>query len=160
MELDWTELYCSTSDGKRLYPSRVKEPYIIFINVASNWKLAKKNYAELNYINEKYSNIFKILAFPCNQFGNHEPLNAEKVQSNMIRKYGIQFKLMDKISVNGDYPHPIYKYLKDNGPNYGLMFQRIRWNFEKFVVDTATGQVLKRLSFRQSPLLALLVLKQ
>ena len=159
MELNWTELYCSTSDGERLYPSQIKQPYIIFINVASNWSLAKKNYAELNYIHKNYGDIFKILAFPCNQFGNQEPLNSQQVQSNMIRKHSIQFKLMDKIFVNGDYPHPIYTYLKDNGPKYGLVFQRIRWNFEKFVVDTATCQVLKRLSFRESSLLSLLVLK-
>ena len=41
---------------------------------------------------------------------------------------------MDKIDVNGPNEHPLYHYLKRAQPGiFGLT--RIKWNFEKFLVD-------------------------
>ena len=43
----------------------------LFVNVASQWGFADKNYTQLVYMHNKYSQSkgLRILAFPCNQFG-------------------------------------------------------------------------------------------
>jgi len=41
---------------------------------------------------------------------------------------------MDKIDVNGKETAPVYDFLKNKVPG-ALGFTRIKWNFEKFLVD-------------------------
>ncbi len=49
--------------------------------------------------------------------------------------------MFEKIKVNGDNAHPIYKYLKNQSK--GLMGKEIKWNFTKFLID-AEGNVVNR----------------
>lgn len=69
----------------------------------------------------------EILAFPCNQFGHQEPGSPAQIKHFVAQK-GVQFNMMQKITVNGPRAHPLYKLLKGNaGP--------IKWNFfTKFLV--------------------------
>ncbi|KAJ2585995.1 Glutathione peroxidase 2, partial [Coemansia sp. RSA 1722] len=54
-----------------------------------------------------------------------------------------------KSDVNGDDENPVYKYLKVAKP--GLMgLKRIKWNFEKFLVDRH-GNVVQRWASTTSP---------
>jgi len=72
---------------------------------------------------------FEILAFPCNQFGNQEPGNADDIKK-FASDRGANFTMMEKIDVNGKDTHPVYKTLK--GPDGA----DIRWNFfTKFIVQ-------------------------
>lgn len=58
----------------------------------------------------------------------------------MPKKYGVEFPLMDKISVNGEKTHEVFKYLRGNSkeliskrdPNKML---QVPWNFCKWIVD-------------------------
>ena len=45
--------------------------------------------------------------------------------------------------------HPIYKYLK-NKIKSGLFSSRIKWNFEKFLIDP-NGKAIKRYSPKTKP---------
>jgi glutathione peroxidase len=47
-----------------------------------------------------------------------------------------------KIEVNGPAAHPRYKYLKDKAPGL-LGIKTIKWNFTKFLIDSA-GKVVAR----------------
>jgi glutathione peroxidase len=51
--------------------------------------------------------------------------------------------------VNGEKEHPIYNYLKTQKPGI-LGLKRIKWNFEKFLVDKE-GNVVKRYPSTTTP---------
>ena len=96
---------------------------------------------------------FAVLGFPCNQFGNQEPGNAEQIEQFCTRNYAITFPMFAKIDVNGSRAHPLYKYLQST--RAGLLGPSLKWNFTKFLIDrqgrvagryppTTTPESLKR----------------
>jgi glutathione peroxidase len=56
--------------------------------------------------------------------------------------YGISFKIMNKINVNGRKTDPFYNFLKKQKPGIAGTSQ-IKWNFTKFLVNRS-GQVIER----------------
>ena len=90
----------------------------------------------------------RILAFPCNQFGNQEPGTNEEIKT-FTSKYGVEFDLFDKINVNGNNAHPLFNYLKEK--QVGTLFNAIKWNFTKFVIDK-DGQPVARFSPGDDPI--------
>jgi glutathione peroxidase len=83
-----------------------------------------------------------VLGFPCNQFGEQEPGSADQIGAFCQKKYGVSFPMFEKIDVNGDSAHPLYRWLKQSAPGV-LGSERIKWNFTKFLVDRS-GQVKAR----------------
>ena len=56
--IDSKSVSMETFKGKKIY-------YVV--NVATNWGLTKKNYAEMQILYDRYSTLgLEILAFPCN----------------------------------------------------------------------------------------------
>jgi len=56
----------------------------------------------------------RMLAFPCNQFGNQEPGTSDDIKK-FGAKYNVQFVMFEKIDVNGPNAHPLFplfEYLK------------------------------------------------
>jgi glutathione peroxidase len=51
--------------------------------------------------------------------------------------------------VNGDNEAPVYKFLKESQPGL-LGLKRVKWNFEKFLVDKE-GKVVKRYASTTEP---------
>ena len=76
-----------------------------------------------------------------------------KYSVNLMWVHG--FQVMDKLDVNGEDAHPLYKYLKyaqpvsqpgSKGPGFGNPFGdagAIEWNYTKFLVDRQ-GRPVKR----------------
>ena len=92
---------------------------------------------------------FAVLGFPCNQFGNQEPGSAREIEEFCRCTYGLSFPMFDKIEVNGDGAHPLYKYLKHEKP--GLFgSESIKWNFTKFLVDRQ-GRAVARYAPHHGP---------
>jgi glutathione peroxidase len=83
-----------------------------------------------------------VLGFPCNQFGAQEPGTAAEIGAFCQKNYGVSFPMFEKIDVNGDAAHPLYRWLKGNARGL-LGSERIKWNFTKFLVDR-TGAVKAR----------------
>jgi glutathione peroxidase-family protein len=83
----------------------------------------------------------RVLAFPCNQFGNQEPWSNEEIKKYAVEKFGVKFDLFSKIEVNGDKAHPLFKYLKSQ--QGGLFGSFIKWSFTKFLIDK-NGQPVAR----------------
>ena len=54
-----------------------------------------------------------MLGFPCNQFMNQEPGDAEKIKTFCSTSYGVTFPLMEKVRVNGRNKHPLYALLHE-----------------------------------------------
>ena len=82
-----------------------------------------------------------VLGFPCDQFGHQEPGDEEEIATFCERNFGVTFPLFAKIDVNGPDAHPLYQWLRSE--QSGLVGDKIRWNFTKFLIDTE-GNVVKR----------------
>jgi glutathione peroxidase len=115
---------------------------LLIVNVASKCGFTPQ-YAALEAIEEKYKGKgFEVVGFPCNQFGKQEPGSAEEIQTFCSTTYGVTFPMMEKIDVNGEGRHAIYKILTAIPDSSGKAGD-IGWNFEKFVVS-ADGKSVTR----------------
>ena len=115
---------------------------IVIVNTASKCGLTPQ-YEGLEKMYEKYKDQgLVILGFPCNQFANQEAGSSDEIQEFCQINYGVSFPIFEKIEVNGEDAHPIFKYLKANLSG-GIFGRRIKWNFTKFVVDNH-GNPIKR----------------
>jgi glutathione peroxidase len=114
----------------------LKGKVVLVVNTASKcgftpqFEGLEKLYKE---IKAEYPEDFTILAFPCNQFGSQDPGSNDEIQSFCQLNYGVSFPVLGKIDVNGDTADPLYTWLKKEKPGL-LGLQRIKWNFEKFLV--------------------------
>ena len=86
---------------------------------------------------------------PLSSFGSQEPGTEEEIQSFCSATYGVSFPVMAKIEVNGDNEAPVYKFLKSQKSGM-LGLKRIKWNFEKFLVNKK-GEVVERFSSLTKP---------
>ena len=98
--------------------------------------------------NKFHERGFEVLDFPCNQFGKDAPGSIEDINEFCVDKFATTFPRFQKINVNGEDESILYTYLKRH--EKGLLNQRIKWNFTKFLVD-ANGRVIKRYSPRVKP---------
>ena len=83
----------------------------------------------------------EILGFPCNQFANQDSGSNEEIHEFCQLNYGVTFTMFQKIYVNGENEHPLYKYLKNE--TKGILGKQIKWNFTKFLIDSE-GKMIKR----------------
>lgn len=79
---------------------------------------------------------FEILGFPSNQFGAQEPDSNEDI-AGFCESSGVEFRIMDKINVNGHQTHNVYKFLKQKMGN----IPRIEWNFGTYFLVGRHGQL-------------------
>ena len=114
------------------------------MNVASQCGETDRSYVGLQKLQKKYSATgLVILAFPCNQFGEQEPLPAAAVETNMRAEYGTTFRFMEKVDVNGDGTHPVFDFMKEANSHSIRRTPDVLWNFEKFLVNRR-GDMYKR----------------
>jgi glutathione peroxidase len=122
---------------------------LMLVNVASKCGNTPQ-YSTLEALQKKYeAKGFTVIGFPCNQFHGQEPGTAEEIATFCATNYGITFPMMEKIDVNGETRHPIYKALTPIADAEGHNGD-IRWNFEKFVVS-ADGKHVTRFSPKTKP---------
>nr|CAI5832885.1 unnamed protein product [Callosobruchus analis] len=135
--------------GNPVSLEKYKGHVAIIVNVASNCGYTKNNYAELNELYDLYADSkgLRILAFPCNQFAGQEPGTNEEI-CEFTRNKGVKFDVFEKINVNGDDAHPLWKYLKHK--QGGTLGDFIKWNFTKFIIDK-NGQPVERHGPSTSP---------
>ena len=106
----------------------------------------------------------EILDFPCNQFANQTPGDADEIHEFCTLKFGADFPQFAKIDVNGETADPLFAFLATEKPFEGfgkgvktLPLKKfsdmnnkkfgdkayIKWNFTKFLVDRE-GNVVER----------------
>ncbi|HEX8803217.1 MAG TPA: glutathione peroxidase [Acidimicrobiales bacterium] len=129
-------------DGRPADLHDYEDKAVLVVNVASNCGLTPQ-YAGLEQLHERFADRgFTVLGVPCNQFGGQEPGTADEIAAFCSTSYGVTFPLMEKVDVNGDDRHPLYRELVDV-PDPDGHTGDIRWNFEKFVVAPG-GAVVAR----------------
>ena len=107
---------------------------------------------------------FEILDFPCNQFADQAPGDADEIHQFCTLRFGTEFPQFKKIDVNGESAEPLFAFLAAEKPFAGFgkglknaalskfaeMNNRkfgdkayIKWNFTKFLIDRE-GRVIAR----------------
>ena len=136
-------------DGKDIDLQQFQGKVLLIVNTASECGFTPQ-YKGLEVVHEQFRDKgVEVLGFPCNQFGSQEPGSNAEIGAFCERNYGVTFLLFDKIDVNGDAAHPLFKHLKSEAP--GLMgTEAIKWNFTKFLVRK-DGRVYKRYAPQTEP---------
>jgi len=132
----------NTLSGEEVSLDTYKGKVLLIVNTASKCGLTPQYEGLEALYKELNTDGLEILGFPCNQFGKQEPGDSTEIASFCLKNYGVSFPMFEKIDVNGDDAHPLYKYLK--GEAKGLLgSEAIKWNFTKFLINKE-GEVVER----------------
>lgn len=122
---------------------------LLIVNTASACGFTPQ-FAGLQALHQAYADKgLVVLGFPCNQFGGQDPKPNNEIEQFCQLNYGVNFRMMEKIEVNGAGAHPLYQWLKGEKPGV-LGTEGIKWNFTKFLVGK-DGQVIKRYAPTDKP---------
>ena len=134
--------------GETIKMEEYKGKVVVIVNTASKCGFTPQ-LEGLENLYEKYKDQgLVILGFPCNQFGNQDPGSNAEISEFCLINYGVSFQMFEKIEVNGDNTHPLYKFLKKEAK--GTMGNEIKWNFTKFLIDRE-GNVVSRFASMTTP---------
>lgn len=138
----------TTIDGDKKELSDFKGTPILVVNTASKCGFTKQ-YKELQELHEQYGDKLVVIGFPSDNFGGQEFDNNEAIAEFCEKNFGVTFVLAEKVDVTGEQAHPLFKYLTeaDNADFKG----DIKWNFEKFLVDS-DGKLVHRYRSKVNPL--------
>ena len=135
-------------DGSQLSLDSFNGKVLLIVNTATGCGFTPQ-YKGLQELYLRYHGEgFEILDFPCNQFKNQAPGNAEEINNFCRLNYQTTFPRFQKINVNGKEAAPLYTWLKE--AKGGFLSKDIKWNFTKFPLDKE-GHVMKRYSPQTSP---------
>ncbi|WP_025678172.1 glutathione peroxidase [Paenibacillus massiliensis] len=142
--------YTATSlRGETVDLSRYRGKVLLIVNTASKCGFTPQFQGLQELYNELHEQGLEILGFPSNQFANQEPGSSDDIQEFCQINYGVTFPMFEKIKVNGDGAHPLFKHLASAAP--GLLGSKaVKWNFTKFLVSR-DGNVIKRYAPNTSP---------
>ena len=129
MTLDVSNTKIVSSNGNSLKLGDYSGKVLLIVNVASYCGFTVQ-YEDLQKLHDKYSkNGLKILAFPCNDFGNQEPDSLDQIQNFCSSKFGVKFEIFEKVHAKGETTEP-YTTLNKTEPSGD-----VEWNFEKFLIS-------------------------
>ena len=151
-------------DGNDVSLSDYKGKVLLIVNTATGCGFTP-HYEPLEAMyRELKDQGFEILDFPCNQFANQAPGDAEEIHNFCTLKFGTEFPQFAKIDVNGETAEPLFAFLATEKPFEGFgkglknaalkkfsdMNNKtfgdkayIKWNFKKFLIDRE-GRVVAR----------------
>jgi len=122
----------NTLQGQRVPMQTYRGKVLLVVNTASKCGLTP-HYQDMQQLYQKYADQgLEVLGFPCNQFRQQEPGDADVISSFCEINYGVRFPMFDKVEVNGPHAHPIFRYLRAQLP--GWFGSSIKWNFTKFLI--------------------------
>lgn len=109
----------------------------LVVNVASLCGYTDSTYRALKKLHDilSYGGHFSVLVFPCNQFGEQEPLDIGDIVEHVTSEYEVEFPIFNKIDVVGEHADPAFRRLIEDSsivPD---------WNFYKYLVN-GSGQVV------------------
>jgi glutathione peroxidase len=142
------DLSYNTPSGEKKSLKDLQGKAILVVNTATQCGLAPQ-FAGLESLHNTYKDDgLVVLGFPCNQFMGQEPVSDEEMVEACQINHGVTFPLTEKVDVNGNDAHPVFKYLKKQLG--GMLTNSIKWNFTKFLIDK-DGNPVKRYSPTTEP---------
>ena len=145
MSINVKETQIVTSDKRILHLGDYSGNVVLIVNVASYCGFTAQ-YKDLQKLHEIYSEKgLKILAFPCNDFGNQEPDSLDEIKAFCSTKFNVKFDIFDKVHARGDTTEP-FTTLNKMEPEGD-----VEWNFEKFLIGK-DSEVIARFKSGVNPL--------
>jgi glutathione peroxidase len=139
----------TTLGGKPADLSTFAGKVTLVVNVASQCGFTPQ-YKGLEALHEELSpKGFSVLGFPSNEFGGQEPGSAEEIQEFCKKNYGVTFDMLEKVSITGKEPAPLYKLLTSKDANAKTAGQ-VKWNFTKFLIGR-NGEIVARYEPAEKP---------
>ncbi|HHH30523.1 MAG TPA: glutathione peroxidase [Polyangiaceae bacterium] len=142
------DLEIKTLDGEPRTLGRHRGKVMLIVNTASKCGFTP----QLGGLEKLHAELadrgLVVLGFPCNQFGKQEPGDAAQIGAFCTKNYGVTFPMHAKIDVNGPDAHPLFVHLRSH--RGGLLGDKIKWNFTKFLVDR-DGAVVARYAPTKKP---------
>ena len=127
----------TTADGEFKKLGEYSKNVILVVNVASYCGNTAQ-YEDLQKLHNIYSGKgLKILAFPCNDFGNQEPDSLSEIKNFCSTKFGVKFEIMEKVHARGNTTEP-YSTLNNFEPKGD-----VEWNFEKFLIGKDSNVIAR-----------------
>ena len=137
MSVNISKVQVLSFDNEKITFDHFKGDVLLIVNVASKCGFTKQ-YKALQSLQDKYeSKGFKVLGFPCNDFGNQEPGQLEEIKEFCSTTYGVNFLLFQKVHARGKTTEP-FTTLNQVSPAGD-----IEWNFEKFLINTKGDAVAR-----------------
>lgn len=128
MTINVSDTEIITSDDKNLKLGDFSGKVLLIVNVASYCGFTSQ-YEGLQKLHELYSEKgLKILAFPCNDFGNQEPDTLDEIKTFCTTKFSVEFDILNKVHAKGNTTEPFTTLNKVEPAG------DVEWNFEKFLI--------------------------
>tara|TARA_X000000368_G_C22995728_1_gene696533 strand:+ start:155 stop:631 length:477 start_codon:yes stop_codon:yes gene_type:complete len=129
MSVNISKVEVTSFDNEKITFDQFKGDVLLIVNVASKCGFTKQ-YKALQSLQDKYENKgFRVLGFPCNDFGNQEPGELEEIKRFCSISYGANFQLFQKVHAKGNTTEP-FTTLNQVSP-----VGDVEWNFEKFLIN-------------------------
>ena len=137
MLVDVQNTVVKSADGGEKKLGEYSNNVILVVNVASYCGNTAQ-YEDLQKLHNVYSKKgLRILAFPCNDFGNQEPDSLSEIKNFCSTKYGVEFEIMEKVHARGNTTEP-YTTLNKVEPKGD-----VEWNFEKFLIGKDSNVIAR-----------------
>ena len=137
MSVNISKVEVLTFTNQKITFDHYKGNVLLIVNVASKCGFTKQ-YKALQNLQDKYeSKGFKVLGFPCNDFGNQEPGQLEEIKEFCSTTFGVNFQLFQKVHARGQTTEP-FTTLNQVNPTGD-----VEWNFEKFLINTKGDAVAR-----------------
>ena len=133
-----------TFENQKITFDKFKGDILLIVNVASKCGFTKQ-YTGLQSLQNTYeSKGFRVLGFPCNDFGNQEPGELAEIKEFCSLSYGARFQLFQKVHAKGNTTEPFTTLNKVSPAG------DVEWNFEKFLINRK-GEAISRFKSSVEP---------
>ena len=144
MSVNISQVEVFSSKNEKITFDSFKGDVLLIVNVASKCGFTKQ-YKGLQNLQEKYkSKGFRVLGFPCNDFGNQEPGELAEIKKFCSISYGADFQLFQKVHAKGETTEPFTTLNKVSPAG------EVEWNFEKFLINRQ-GEAIARFKSSVEP---------
>lgn len=128
--------YSVSQQGAAVALSKYTNQVTLIVNTASQCSFAANNIILLNQVQLQNSKAgFTVLAFPCAEFANQEPLSDAELCA-WRRNLGILFPVFDRVCVKPPKVDPLFGLLQEH-------LGRVRWNYTKYLCNRAGTPIQK-----------------
>ena len=137
MSVNISKVEVFSSDNQKMTLDHYKGDVLLIVNVASKCGFTKQYKGLQNLQNEYGSRGFRVLGFPCNDFGNQEPGSLPEIIKFCSTTFDANFQLFQKVHAKGKTSEPFTTLIKVNPAG------DVEWNFEKFLINK-NGEAIAR----------------
>ena len=144
MSVNISKVEIFSLENQKMTFDHFKGDVLLIVNVASKCGFTKQ-YKALQSLQDKYgSKGFRVLGFPCNDFGNQEPGELKEIKEFCSTSFGANFQLFQKVHAKGNTTEP-FTTLNNVSPA-----GEVEWNFEKFLINRK-GEAIARFKSSVDP---------